>query len=122
LPRRLLAEWEEAQWPGNVRELRNAVARAIALGDLSPPERMEIDQPNACSAPPSGHPRAEDFLARVLAENLPLPLARLRVVQEFERRYIAQVLAQHDGSVARAAKASGIARRYFEILRAGKRR
>jgi two-component system, NtrC family, response regulator HydG len=53
---------------------------------------------------------------------LPLPIARLRVVKEFEQRYIARVLAEHDGNVARAAKASGIARRYFQILRGGTRR
>jgi two-component system, NtrC family, response regulator HydG len=57
----------------------------------------------------------------VIAERLPLPVARMRVVKEFEQRYIAALLAEH-GTVAKAAAASGIARRYFQLLRGGRRR
>jgi ActR/RegA family two-component response regulator len=39
------------------------------------------------------------------------------VVSEFERFFVERVLAKHDGNVSRAAAASGIARRYFQILR-----
>jgi hypothetical protein len=39
------------------------------------------------------------------------------MVREFEQRYVARVLAQHGGNVTRAAEASGIARRYFNIIR-----
>jgi hypothetical protein len=39
-------------------------------------------------------------------------------VDEFERRYIAQVLEEHGGNIAKAAAASGIARRYFQLLKA----
>ena len=63
-----------------------------------------------------------DIIAEVIAQQLPLPLARLRVIEAFESRYIAAVLATYGGNVALAAKASGIARRYFQILRSGKRR
>ena len=31
----LLRAWEDYSWPGNVRELRNAVARRLALGELT---------------------------------------------------------------------------------------
>ncbi len=50
--------------------------------------------------------------------NLPLTRAREVLVSAFERRYLERVLAQHGGSVARAATASGVARRYFQILNA----
>jgi DNA-binding NtrC family response regulator len=40
------------------------------------------------------------------------------VVADFERRYVERVLARHGGNVVRAAEASGVARRYFQILRA----
>ncbi|HZO16467.1 MAG TPA: sigma 54-interacting transcriptional regulator [Polyangiaceae bacterium] len=113
LPNALLLRWEDYNWPGNVRELRNAVARQIALDDLPVEE-----------APVSGEVSldASDVIPRVLALRLPLPMARLRVVDAFEQLYIEQVLAEHGGSVARAAAASGIARRYFQILRGRKRR
>jgi len=112
----LVTKWELYSWPGNVRELRNAVARWVALGE--PGSHSE-------RAPARGGEREEKASAgiqtdldRVLAMDLPLIQARRRVVEEFERRYIERVLAQHGGHVARAAAASGIARRHFHRLRA----
>jgi DNA-binding NtrC family response regulator len=108
LPDALVARWEDYPWPGNVRELRNAVARQMALGELA----------ESGSGPQeSEHPPAGDFLAAVLAERLPIVTARQRVVDELERRYVEQVLAEHGGNVARAAAASGIGRRYFHMIR-----
>jgi two-component system, NtrC family, response regulator HydG len=112
----LLARWNDWSWPGNVRELRNAVARFLALGELG-----ELDQH------PSPQPRTEaddgeDTIAAVIAMGLPLQDARQRVVSDFERRYLQHVLSEHDGNVSRAAAASGVARRYFQILRTGKSR
>jgi len=53
----------------------------------------------------------------VVAASLPLPTARERVVEEFERRYVAHALQAQGGNVSRAAAASGIAHRYFQALR-----
>jgi DNA-binding NtrC family response regulator len=64
---------------------------------------------------------AGDFLEDTLTQDLPFPRARDRVLDEFERRYVERVLARHGGNVARAAAASGIARRYFQIIRARSR-
>ncbi len=114
LPNDLLARWEEYSWPGNLRELRNAVARQLALGELAGPE-------SAAAAPTRDEPEAQtgnDVFESVLAERLPLITARQRVVERFERRYIERILAEHGGNVMRAAAASGLARRYFQILRA----
>jgi transcriptional regulator with GAF, ATPase, and Fis domain len=103
-----------------VRELRNRVARHIALGDLCGTEQggatVEERTEVASHAPEPVSPN--DLVERILAERLPLPRARQRLVDEFERRYIARVLEEHGGNVARAASASGIARRYFQILKA----
>ncbi len=43
-------------------------------------------------------------------------------MQAFERRYLEAVLARHGGTLGRAAAASGVARRYFQILRARHRK
>jgi two-component system, NtrC family, response regulator HydG len=110
VPAELLARWVIADFPGNVRELKNAVARHIALGDLS----LEPE-----GTPPS---KSQDFLFQTIAEQLPLPVARAKVVAELERRYIEHSLEQHAGDVTAAARASGVARRYFQLLRSGKRR
>jgi DNA-binding NtrC family response regulator len=113
----LLRRWEEDPWPGNVRELRNAVARHLALGELAPENpRRASEAPATANRPPG------DFIESVLEMDLPLVRARKSVVDEFERRYIQRVLGRHDGNVVRAAAASGLARRYFQILRAKKAR
>jgi transcriptional regulator with GAF, ATPase, and Fis domain len=113
----VLARWEDAPWPGNVRELRNAVARRLALGDLAPPEdavapRLAEDASGA----------EVEFMEQVLRKEMPLTEARQQVIDEFERRYIERVLSRHGGNVVQAAAASGLARRYFQILRAKKGR
>jgi two-component system, NtrC family, response regulator HydG len=101
----VLARWEDSAWPGNVRELKNAVARQLLLGELATFDTV-------LKAPPG------DLVERILALELPLTQARERLVEEFEQRYIERVLSQHGGVVSQAAKASGIARRHFQRLRA----
>ena len=111
LPYELLDRFEHYRWPGNLRELANAVGRYLALGDDGLPGGR---QPAATSA-------ARDPIESILALELPLTLARQRLVAEFEKRYVAAVLARHGGNIARAAAASGIARRYFNLLLARQR-
>jgi DNA-binding NtrC family response regulator len=107
IPPGVVARLEDYPWPGNVRELQNAIARQVAVGEL----------PVSEAAPPSSGD-GQDVVARVLAKELPLPRARAEVVEEFERRYVERVLEKHGGNVSRAAAASGIALRYFQLLKA----
>jgi transcriptional regulator with GAF, ATPase, and Fis domain len=106
IPGAVLARWEAYAWPGNVRELRNAVARYVTLGEAELGPRAK---PEAGSG---------DAIERVLGLRLPMLRARELVVEEFERRYIERILEEHGGNVAKAAEASGIAKRYFQLLRA----
>ena len=124
LPYDLLRRFESYGWPGNVRELHNTISRQLALGSLArldalaPPSSRQA--PSA-AAPPPGAPAAErDAFLPVLAAafDLPFSQARHRIMDEFERRYVERILDQHGGSVVRAAAASGVARRYFQIVRA----
>jgi transcriptional regulator with GAF, ATPase, and Fis domain len=94
-------------WPGNVRELYNEVARRIALGDLDEVARARS----------TGSVHEKDFLGSVLALDLPIARARQKLLEEFHRRYVERVIAQHGGNITRAAAASGLALRYFQILR-----
>ncbi len=117
LPHHLLQRWESYDWPGNVRELKNAIARQLVAGDTT----VEDEQ-----APPGD---AEDALVGaeramrdVLHARLPFPVARLRVLEALQKAYVERALAEHDGSVERAAAALGIGRRYFHILKTGKRK
>jgi DNA-binding NtrC family response regulator len=112
LPRTFLLQIQRHEWPGNVRELEHAVARRIALGD-------ELE--GAVFNPSGAALRAEDFLEHVLAMRLAMPAARQLVVDEFEKRYVEQAIADHGGNVSRAAAASGLTRRYFHMLRSKQR-
>ncbi len=91
-----------------MRELRNAVARYLAMG--------EAFAEGEHAAPESG-----DSIDAILAMNLPYPRARQLAQAAFERQYLERVLAANDGNVARAAAASGIARRYFNVILARRR-
>jgi transcriptional regulator with GAF, ATPase, and Fis domain len=107
LPNALLTRWADYGWPGNVRELRNAVARYLAFGELA-----EQGAQSAPSQEPS------DVFESLLSLGLPFSAARERMIEEFERRYVERALREHGDNVVKAAAASGIARRYFHILKA----
>ncbi len=104
-------------WPGNVRELRNLVARYVALGAEGLSDFAAEDEP-AGAAPGAVDANA---LEALVAEGIPFPVARRRALREFERRYVEAILARHGGNISAAAKASGLALRYFRLVRARQR-
>ncbi|MDF2694375.1 MAG: sigma-54 dependent transcriptional regulator [Labilithrix sp.] len=108
VPADFAARLETYVWPGNVRELANVVARRFASG-----EDEIAKAPQAELSDPALHVALE----RILESDMPFSRARAAALAEFERRYVARVLARHGGHVGRAAAASGIARRYFQVLR-----
>jgi transcriptional regulator with GAF, ATPase, and Fis domain len=117
----LLERYADYSWPGNVRELHNLMARRLALGDLD--ERSPIALAAAAGQASSLVPSFdEDTIEKILALDLPLPQARRKAVEELERRYVQRVLARSGGNVGVAAAASGIARRYFEMIKSRRSR
>jgi two-component system, NtrC family, response regulator HydG len=110
MPADFLHRYESYAWPGNVRELLNVVVRRLALGDADPDEDHEAPEP------PQAAP--EHAFQWVLEQHLPFSAARDTVISEFRNAFVERVLVEHNGNVSRAAAASGLARRYFQILRA----
>lgn len=106
-----LEAWAEQPWPNNVRELQNQVAREITVGDIG----GEIDKTETNALPAANAP---DWLAEILAKNLLLVEARDQVNAVFERRYVEHMLAETGNNVVRAAARAGVARRYFQIMKA----
>ncbi len=117
MPADFLARLEGYSWPGNVRELANAVAHRVALGDLADTNALRrpasILPPDGANTPHAPHDVVDDVIAR----ELPFTHARQRVLEDFERRYVEDVLTKHKGNISKAAAASGIARRYFYTIR-----
>jgi DNA-binding NtrC family response regulator len=96
------------QWLGNARELRNVIERACALSHGS---RLEIDE--ALEERPA---RASEGGAADL--ELPFKDAKSRIIDAFEREYIAALLKRHGGNLSAAARAAEIDRKHLrELLR-----
>jgi two-component system, NtrC family, response regulator HydG len=112
----ILARFADYSWPGNVRELRNLVARYVALG--ADAEMDPMIGPRGSGGGGGGSSGPDGWLDGLVAQDIPFPIARRRAVEEFERRYVAAILARHGGNVAQAARASGLALRYFRLVRA----
>jgi DNA-binding NtrC family response regulator len=88
-----LARWQKHPWPGNVRELRNAVEAALVVG------------PQAYADAPA--PLGAAALAGPGAAGEPLPPykdQRAAVVRDFERGYLARLMAEAAGNVSQAAR------------------
>jgi DNA-binding NtrC family response regulator len=91
----LLSEYD---WPGNVRELRNVLERACAL--VAPGEPITAQ---ALGLEPS--PGPEGFHQ-----------AKERLVSNWERGYLADLLRRARGNVARAARMAGLNRPHLYTL------
>jgi two-component system, NtrC family, response regulator GlrR len=93
-------------WPGNIRQLRNHIERCVALGD-----------PHLSPTVDTRPPPVPDTAPRLAIDTSePLRPARERWTNFFERAYLEAVLAQHDNSVAAAARTAGIDRIHFYRL------
>jgi DNA-binding NtrC family response regulator len=79
-------------WPGNVRELENVVERAVIVA------REDVIADVTPFLAPGGADRA------VVDLTLPFREAKARVVEEFERAYVAGVLGLHGGKLSAAAR------------------
>jgi transcriptional regulator with GAF, ATPase, and Fis domain len=115
VPVAVLARWEEARWPGNVRELRNAVTCWFALGDLTLLEGSEMAGTPVAVESASSH---GSIIDEILSRGLPLANARQTLLDHFDRLYLDRRMMEQGNHVGRAAAASGIGRRYFQMLMA----
>jgi transcriptional regulator with GAF, ATPase, and Fis domain len=96
-------------WPGNVRELRNLLERAAYMSSAI--GSRELLLPALPSAVPGA---ADDFFRFSTKETY--REARARVEEEFERRYVAWLLASHGGNLSAAARAVQMDRKYLHVL------
>ncbi|MBA2778324.1 sigma-54-dependent transcriptional regulator [Billgrantia kenyensis] len=88
---------ERAPWRGNVRELRHVIERVVALQPLgSITERDLFEQPHVSA------------LSSAKPQEMPLDYAAAR--QQFEARWLKQLMEAADGNVSAAARMSGLAR------------
>ena len=96
------------KWPGNIRELENLIERAYILETSS-------------QLTPEGFPielfENKGSVARVsLDTSMKLASARQRAVEDFERKYLAELLFKNKGKVKVSAATAGITTRQLHKL------
>jgi DNA-binding NtrC family response regulator len=95
-----IAKLVSYDWPGNVRELENVIQRALVLSRANNNiSEADLDIPTAYQ------PAGQSFKSQ-----------KARAIQEFERRYLEEILAKHSGSITDAANAAAKDRRTFFAL------
>jgi two-component system response regulator GlrR len=89
-----LDQLAQRPWPGNVRELRNAVERLVTLG----PDDSEAGW-DPLPAPRGARASFHD--------------AKSRLIADFERQYLTEVLEEHGGNITAAAHSAKVDRVHF---------
>jgi DNA-binding NtrC family response regulator len=123
-------------WPGNVRELRNVIERAVLLSEspltktalrgvggrssgtsdatsksqLGTSEFVAKPEASADVGNASAAANSENRMEIVVDTSTPFKLLKQELISEFERRYITQLLDEHDHNISSAARAAGIDR------------
>lgn len=87
-------------WPGNVRELRNAVIRAVSLGEGT----------HAPGTPPVNGP----LVTGKIDLAVPLKESRDRLCDAFEEAYLRQALVETGGNISHAARLAGVNRKFIQ--------
>src|SRR5207244_380769 len=89
-----LAGLLRASWPGNVRELRNFVERCVVFQ-----KPLSLDDAQGPAPAPASFGEA-----------------RQRAIDDFERRYLLELMVRSQGQVAAAAQQAGVGRAYLYRL------
>ena len=104
------------EWPGNVRELRNLVEmafygaqRPVDLGAFLSLGRLRRM---------TGGDKVEEPAAPTVSINADRPFedAKLELIEEFERKYLQDLLARNANNLSQAAKDAGLDRAHFQRL------
>ena len=92
-------------WPGNVRELEHALEQAVALASGG-----EIRTEDLPAAVRGGGDAEPDPVLRGSFKD-----AKQLVIERFERRFITEALAKHQGNVSKAAEDMGMYRQHLQL-------
>jgi DNA-binding NtrC family response regulator len=93
-------------WPGNVRELRNVVERAVLMQDARLWQELTSETASAGDV----HYRFDEALS--------FRAAKERAMSQWERWYVAELLARNGGNTSKASRAARMDRTHLrELLR-----
>ena len=102
-------------WPGNVRELQGVIQRAVAMAPGETLEAHDIDLPVSdkleLNVPTMAHLSREGNVDNGSFQDM-----KAKIIEEFERAYLSELLATHHGNISKAARAAKKERRAFQRL------
>jgi transcriptional regulator with GAF, ATPase, and Fis domain len=109
LPPGAMERFLEHPWPGNARELKNAVERAVVLGET---RFLGADTPSAPATPAAsaGAAGEEGIGTYTVNTTEPYKDQKAKVTADFEERYSRLLMKAHQGNVSAAARVAGIDR------------
>jgi DNA-binding NtrC family response regulator len=94
-------------WPGNVRELRNAIEHGVSLiggGKELTPELLGLRAGKRTNREPAKSGTASFHETKE------------KLIDDWEREYLTELVRATGGNVARAARRAGLARQYLHRL------
>ena len=103
-------------WPGNVRELRNALARAVALGQAPGKAPLPFDKLVFNLGPAASSPLTLGTEMPGVSSNVPFKEAKEQLLATFEQMYVTTLLDRYRGNVTKAAAAAGLSRKHLHDL------
>jgi DNA-binding NtrC family response regulator len=103
----VLARLDDYEWPGNVRELENSVRVLVACANRSTIDLRDLPT-RLANVTPSSNPTPAPAVSGA-DENY--HDAKERVLEAFERRYFADLVATCGGSLSAAARKAGLDRK-----------
>ncbi len=95
-------------WQGNVRELNNAIEHAVVL--CGEPKVDVVHLPSFIAAGGTASPRYKPEAAMGSLSSAAYSVARSTLLDDFERRYLSDLMAVTGGNLSEAARRSGIDR------------
>ncbi len=106
LPEGAMDRFMDHAWPGNCRELKNAVERAVVLG-----ETRFLGRPSASGgASAEGRPVPEGQGQFEIDLEIPYKDQKNAVIADFEEQYVKKLVKHHKGNVSASARQAGIDR------------
>jgi len=111
LPEGAMQRFCEHDWPGNCRELKNAVERAVVLGELRPTPSLSAPVSSSSVSTAGVAAGGSDDVGQFsVVTDLPYKQQKQGVIADFEERYVRKLMAEYKGNVSAAARTAGIDR------------
>ena len=100
-------------WHGNIRELQGVIQRAVAMQVTKRLEAEDLDiqktekpEPSSPAMMPQG----------ITTGDYSFQAVKMRMIEEFERAYLSELLSAHQGNITKASRAAKKERRSFQRL------